>query len=81
MSLETLPLPAPTASDIRDDLDHVTCCEDDNLALCGTDVTDDEWIPAEALTTCVVCAHLEQAAYALDSCVTACPKRWKEAAR
>ena len=44
-----------------DDLDHMYCC-DENLALCGTDVTDH---PVIDLSTspklCIVCIDLEWA--------------------
>jgi hypothetical protein len=37
-------------------VDHVVCCRDDNLALCGTDVTDEPW--ADPVDLCVVCDAL-----------------------
>jgi len=79
LTLDTAPvLSASVPSD--DCLDHVTCCGDDNLALCGTDVTADEWIPEDSPTTCVVCASLEESTNAADSCATTCPKLRKDVA-
>jgi hypothetical protein len=37
-----------------DALDHWTCCLDDNVALCGADVTDEPWAPFD-VASCTVC--------------------------
>lgn len=37
---------------------HVTCCLDDDMALCGLDVTDAPWGAGDDELMCVVCAHL-----------------------
>lgn len=54
----TAPELAPSTAGMGDDLNHITCVCDDNLALCGTDVTYHEWV-ATAEVTCVVCRDLE----------------------
>lgn len=41
------------------DLHHVYCC-DPNLAYCGADITDHQFIDPSALITCVVCVELEE---------------------
>jgi hypothetical protein len=44
------------------DLQHVACCRNDDMALCGTDVTDAPWLDDE--TSCVVCVDLDE----FDAC-------------
>lgn len=59
MNVELLPIPVDSDSGFGDDLDHYYCECDENLALCGADLTD--WPEGEAETPeneCVVCAHL-----------------------
>jgi hypothetical protein len=51
----------PLGSDLEpgdDEPHHVVCCRDENLALCGTDVTDDAWRSDEVPPSCVVCDDL-----------------------
>lgn len=55
-------LPAPTTTDTTDngdELHHVYCC-DENLALCGTDVTkyQEAEPPSDADKRCIVCEDL-----------------------
>ena len=55
------PLTAQQAArhdDGDDSLDHFYCCEDENLALCGADVTDSP-IVDQAAHPCVVCTDLD----------------------
>ena len=68
--------PETQASDggLDDGVTHVYCCDDIDLALCGTDITDDV-LDEESPTSCVVCADLDDTMDALDSCATVCPKR------
>lgn len=40
-----------------DDLDHTVCC-DENIALCGRDVTDEPWVEVGSPNQCVVCEDL-----------------------
>ncbi|MFD4258198.1 hypothetical protein ACFWR9_11345 [Streptomyces sp. NPDC058534] len=47
-----------TVDQAHDDLTHVVCYCDPNLALCGTDVTDSDWVDEDEDTTCVVCVDL-----------------------
>lgn len=50
-------LEATVAED--DDTDnHVTCCEDDDLGLCGKDLSGHAWNEG-AVVDCVICAELE----------------------
>lgn len=44
-----------------DDLHHFYCCEDEDLALCGRDLSGDEDTggPLAGEVVCVVCAELE----------------------
>lgn len=39
-----------------DEIDHVTCCLDDDLGLCSADLTDVGW--GDGVPTCVVCVDL-----------------------
>jgi hypothetical protein len=51
------PLPVRRKVDNGDDLDHFVCCND-NLGLCGADLSDAAW--AEELPNlCVVCDDLD----------------------
>jgi hypothetical protein len=56
---------APEPVALRDSGDdsftHVVCCNP-NLALCGSDVTDVDWVGDDVEATCVVCAELEELA-------------------
>jgi hypothetical protein len=55
----TSPAIAPAVSQQdTDDLNHIVCCDDD-LALCGTDVSAAHW--SEDETDCLVCLDLELA--------------------
>lgn len=55
--MKIAPVPPPLRSSVGDDLDHIYCC-DPNIALCGTDISDQpEDDNAEG--TCVVCLDLE----------------------
>lgn len=58
--------PRPTGEDLLADaeLNHVVCCEDENVALCGIDASDIEF-GGDGLP-CVVCDDLEQTSF--------CPK-------
>lgn len=49
---------AAAAGQEHDDLTHVVCVCNPDVALCGTDVTDSDWATAEEETTCVVCADV-----------------------
>jgi hypothetical protein len=40
-----------------DDFDHIICC-DDNVAMCGRDVTLDEWSENEENPECPLCTYL-----------------------
>lgn len=59
----------------EDGLEHVMCCKDDDVLLCGMDgknmpINDEENVEI----TCVVCYHIEIAQYEARSCI-GCPKR------
>lgn len=41
-----------------DEQDHWTCCKDDNLALCGIDLTDVPWVTEDDGTNCQRCDDL-----------------------
>lgn len=49
--------PSSVATLRHPELHHVTCCRNDDLSLCGFDVSDEPWVGLEA--TCVVCADLD----------------------
>jgi len=46
-------------ADGDDDLMHITCCDDDDLALCGRPVPGEEWGDGTEETTCPVCCVLD----------------------
>lgn len=71
MSAAVHALPAPTAVGDGFELMHLTCCEDDNLALCATDVTNDQW--SSAPINCAVCRELDARLMADRSCAAVCP--------
>lgn len=48
----------PTTTIYLPEMFHQTCCEDDNLGLCGTDVTDLPWTDGFGEEPCLVCADL-----------------------
>jgi len=39
---------------------HVTCCADEDVALCGADVAGHAEVAASVPTDCVVCAELDE---------------------
>lgn len=68
--MSTLLAPAATGHD--DDLHHVTCCDDD-IAMCGLDVTDVPWGDGEGEVLCPLCAIAEEEDLACP--VPGCPGR------
>ena len=56
--LAASPRVAPSRPAARDDLNHVVCCHDDNLTLCGFDATHLPWAFNDD-KACVVCLDLE----------------------
>ena len=53
---------------VDEDVVHVTCCQDEDLAMCGVDVAGHPTTPDETPTGCTVCAALEE-----RSCTEVCP--------
>lgn len=51
---------APSTTDITtdDELDHITCCVDENISLCGLDLTDVPWVD-DFTNLCRMCAELD----------------------
>lgn len=54
--------PAPEVQDVSRETDdegvHIVCCETDDGALCGKDVTEDNW--SNDGDECETCARIEQ---------------------
>lgn len=44
--------------DDDNELSHVSCCVDEDVALCGVDVSGDEF-DEDVVVTCIVCAYIE----------------------
>jgi hypothetical protein len=44
-----------------DDDNHYACCDDERIALCGTDLTEHCWITNEEQINCQTCIRLDQA--------------------
>ena len=69
--------PAPTVvpfdraelADGDPDVEHWVCCDDENLAVCGTDVTGEAWTELDDSQVCVTCRDLVEAA----DCNVLCP--------
>lgn len=60
MTEMTLETPELQINDTGDELAHRPQCHDENLALCGKDLTGSEWVPeGEAVLLCAVCTELE----------------------
>lgn len=58
---EARPVPLDTSGAESDGLIHVVCCDDD-LALCGTPVPGDLWMPRVSTPDdCAVCRDLDEA--------------------
>lgn len=53
------PEPAVADAGSGDGVTHTVCDCTPDLALCGTDVTDQSWADGSAKTTCIVCLDLE----------------------
>lgn len=64
--------PAPVRADRDDDLIHTTCCHDDDLALCGADLTGEPWTEGGD-NLCVVCEALLDAEDADGVVYCLCP--------
>lgn len=56
--IETLTPPQAGAQQGQPDVFHTTCCEDDDLALCGLDVSDLPFTDGEDEQNCIVCEDL-----------------------
>lgn len=65
--------PRPLEDDVADnDVAHLTCCEDEDIALCGCDLTDATEVPATYDgARCQTCFRLRE--QVLSGC--ACPVR------
>jgi len=53
------PTPPATTLARPDGLDHLECCANHDVALCGTDLTGASYYPADAGPGCVVCKDLD----------------------
>jgi hypothetical protein len=42
----------------KDSFDHWVCCIDDNVALCGTDVSNQPWVDIDGDCSCQSCSDL-----------------------
>jgi len=62
--------PATTPPFLDDEPSHIVCCVDENIGLCGTDLTNVPWVDDDTPTGCVVCSDLHDV-------VTFCPKGGK----
>lgn len=67
MSTNTQPQPATTGTGGDDELHHAWCCDED-VALCGTDISDAETTDGEGWLHCVVCVELEAADVPCPKC-------------
>lgn len=56
-AIHQIPETAPSRAGNAADLNHEICCVDQDLAMCGTDITGADWTALDPLT-CVVCADL-----------------------
>ncbi len=45
----------------EDDACHLTCCEDDDLLMCGVDGTDEPWMSDEEPIGCAACIEADEA--------------------
>lgn len=54
----TLERPLGAYPPLEDETVHYVCCEDDNRALCGKDVSGEWWVPGEYAVTCLRCAEV-----------------------
>jgi hypothetical protein len=91
LDVREAPQAAPQST--GDDTVHEICCVDDDLAMCGEDVSGDEFADGGAPPNCIVCADLIKTwAYYADHFgedphrpgdvpCRACPKRRREADR
>lgn len=50
----------PKDADSDDELTHVCCCRDEDVSLCGVDLTDSNWDHDKQNLQCVVCDDLER---------------------
>lgn len=59
--MTTIPVPMVDTPDTSaaHELHHLTCCVDDDLALCGLDVSLVAWTSGVGEQPCIVCCHLE----------------------
>lgn len=71
MSTAVEPKPAPSRGGTRD-LEHIACCQDLDIALCGTRAPGQTW-SRRVQVDCIVCTDL-----AAGSCHAVCPKRKQE---
>lgn len=61
MSTKLAPTERTTGWGSDDDLDHTVCDCDENIALCGRDVTEEPWVE-DGPNPCVVCRELNDLA-------------------
>lgn len=52
------PLTEEETSSETKDVIHIVRCDDENLSLCGVDISDHEWVGDDIEPTCPVCNQL-----------------------
>ncbi len=56
--MDTLILPSDVGVDVGGDLDHLTCCVDEDISLCGLDVSGMAIDESIDVPNCIVCSDL-----------------------
>lgn len=55
----TRPAPTPATTPSDDRVPHLVCCHDD-IAMCGTDVSGENWVDEEdPADNCKLCAYID----------------------
>lgn len=60
-----------------DEPDCIVCCMDDDAALCGRDLSEDEWVPDDDDNVCAECVRIYDLLEATSVDDIECPGCWR----
>lgn len=76
MTIEAVETIESVGVEEEDELDHIICCKDENIALCGIDLTNVAWTEwnGPKPEDCIVCEHMFQTLEAKQWKNCRCPR-------
>ncbi len=59
LALERAGVRAPVGGEDCEEALHLVCCRDEDLALCGVDLTGQDWVVPQGMPMCWACDGLD----------------------